>query len=57
MENQELELELLEGFNSVELEERLEMVNLTVLAGETAAVSVFCDFSSAAEASTAAPAQ
>lgn len=54
MENQELELELLEGFNSVELEERLEMVNLTVLAGEAAAASLLCDFGSA---EVSAPAQ
>ncbi|WP_413513779.1 hypothetical protein [Myroides odoratus] len=32
---------------SVELEERLEMVNLTVLAGEAAASSALCDFSTA----------
>ncbi|SHM95274.1 hypothetical protein [Flavobacterium chilense] len=43
-----LELELSEGFMSVELEERLEMVNLTVLAGEAAAGSLLCDFSDAA---------
>ncbi|WP_228439876.1 hypothetical protein [Chryseobacterium phocaeense] len=54
MENQELELELLEGFNSVELEERLEMVNLTVLAGEAAAASLLCDFGSV---EVSAPAQ
>lgn len=52
MENLELELE--EGLMSVELEEKLEMVNLTVLAGEAAAASLLCDFGSV---EVSAPAQ